>query len=138
MLYDVLDLGREIWAIWNVFDFAGHVARMREQHPAWSKRQLECCLYWQPAARKALRSEIVAFLIEHDNMVVITCPEACGVNMTDTMRKIGHDLEWPPETVTYQIALAGFATAPADPRIDPRRTEWTNSSSTRSGSRNRG
>jgi len=47
----VLDLSAPVWAIWNVFDFGGHVAKMRVAHPDWSGRQLACCLYWQPKAR---------------------------------------------------------------------------------------
>jgi predicted metal-binding protein len=39
---------------------------------------------------------------------VTTCPEAMGVNITETMKDAGIILEWPPENVTYQIALAGI------------------------------
>ena len=39
--------------------------------------------------------------------MVLYCPEAMGVNVTETMKNVGIILEWPPETVTYQIVIAG-------------------------------
>jgi len=35
-------------------------------------------------------------------------PEAMGVNVTETMKRVGIELEWPPVNVAYQIALAGI------------------------------
>jgi predicted metal-binding protein len=98
-------------AIWNVFDFGAHVARMKAKHPAWSQRQLECCLYWQGTARRQLTEEIRKF---HEWKEQQGCgryatsriPEAHGVNVTATMAQIGIELEWPPKAVTYQVALA--------------------------------
>jgi predicted metal-binding protein len=113
LIHHTLDLSHPVYAIWNVFDFAGHVARMRELHPDWSQRQRECCLYWQPGARRDLRGEIARFLRQRDirslmrGIRVVACPEAQGVNLTATMRTAGIELEWPPVTVAYQIVLAG-------------------------------
>ena len=102
---NVLELS-PVWVIWIVFDFGGHVARMRRLHPDWSQRQLECCLYWQGAARKALRAEISAFLAEHQGLVVTTCPEGMGVDVTATMKDCGVVLEWPPQQWAVQVAMA--------------------------------
>ncbi|KKM20124.1 hypothetical protein LCGC14_1648750 [marine sediment metagenome] len=107
LLSAILDLGRPVLAVWNAFDFGGHVERMRIKHPEWSARQLACCLYWQGTARAAHRKEIEAFLPDHPSLLAVTCPEACGVNVTETMRNIGIELEWPPRTVAYQVALVG-------------------------------
>ena len=111
---DVLDSYKPVWAIWNVFDLAAHIEKMRARHPAWSPLQLVCCLYWQRTARKALRAEIDMFVFERQAagggpLRIIACPEACGVNVTATMARIGERLEWPPKTITYQVALAGTA-----------------------------
>lgn len=103
----VFDLSKPIYAIWNVFDFGGHVKRMFDKHPKWSDRQAECCLYWQGTARKHRDKEIKAFLNEKGEHLILTTPEACGVNITKTMKNIGIILEWPPKTVTHQVALAG-------------------------------
>jgi len=108
-VYEVLDLGRPVYCIWNVFPFGKHVRRMKRKHLEWSKRQCECCLYWQGTARKELNARIKRFLEScHTRMVVLCCPEAKGINVTETMRSLKIDLEWPPQTVAYQVALVGF------------------------------
>lgn len=97
-----------MYVIYNIFAFGEHVERMQIKHPDWSKRQLECCLYWQGTARKQLKGEIKRFTdlfgLDH---TILTVPEAYGVNVTKTMKTIGVDLEWPPVKHTYQIAMAG-------------------------------
>jgi len=104
---DVLDTSQIIYAIYNVFPFGKHVAKMRSKHPDWSERQLACCLYWQGTARKQLRSEIKLFKEAFPSLYVVGTPEAQGVNLTATMATAGIELEWPPKTITYQIVLAG-------------------------------
>jgi len=104
---DTLDFAQPVYAIWNRFDFGEHVERMREKHPDWSQRQLECCLYWQGTARKALREVVERFTHIYPSRCVVMCPEAQGVNITETMKQVGVDLEWPPKVYTYQVALAG-------------------------------
>lgn len=103
----MLDLTRSVFAIYNIFRFRDHCDRMRELHPAWSKRQIECCLYWQGSARKQLKEIIMRFQERNSSMIVITTPEAMGVNITETMARVGIYLEWSPINYTYQIALAG-------------------------------
>jgi hypothetical protein len=86
---------------------------MRRKHPEWSWRQLSCCLYWQGGARKRLREEVEKLLrrlgAPDERVVVVRCPEACGVNVTETMRRAGVDLEWPPVIIAYQVALVGYS-----------------------------
>jgi len=110
LLPETIDLSETVFAIWNVFPFGEHVQKMKDKHPEWSQRQLECCLYWQGTARKQLRAECRRFVEEMGKgWLMSSCPEAQGVNLTDTMRSIGIELEWPPVTVAYQIVLAGRA-----------------------------
>jgi len=108
----LLDIRQHIYAIYNVFDFKTHCDKMREKHPDWSRRQIECCLYWQGTARKHLKKKIEAFLWKHPHYIHIECPEAAGVNLTETMRDAGITLEWPPVNYAYQIALAGIPVEP--------------------------
>lgn len=111
---DVFNLKYPVYAIVNVFEFGKHCTRMKLIHPEWSKRQVECCLYWQPTARKQLETEIQNFksakglrVDGSPRYVVTRCPEAMGVDITKTLHNAGIDLEWPPVNVTYQVALAG-------------------------------
>lgn len=112
-LFDsVFNISKPIYAIYNVFNFKRHVERMRDKHPDWSKRQLECCLYWQPTARKELKKKIGLFQgamlgITSREHIVTDKPEAMGVNVTGTMRKVGIELEWPPVNIALQIAFGG-------------------------------
>ena len=110
MLCQVIDLSQPVHAVWNAFDLAGHVERMREKHPEWSDRQLVNCLYWQGTARKALRAKVRNFgglLLASGQLIALACPEACGVNVTATLASIGIEIEWPPKTIAYQVALVG-------------------------------
>ncbi len=107
LIWQVLNLEKPVYAIWNVFDFSGHTFRMREKHPEWTERQVDCCLYWQGTARKQLKTEIETFSRLKGAHTILTTPEACGINITETMKSIGINLEWPPKTVTYQVAIAG-------------------------------
>lgn len=104
---ELIDISKTVYAVYNKFDFGKHVQKMRNKHPAWSKRQVECCLYWQPRARSQLKEGIASFLMEHPGLFVVKCPEACGVNLTQTMMDVGIKLEWPPVHYTYQIVLCG-------------------------------
>lgn len=109
VISDTLDLSKPVYAIYNRFDIASHVENMKQKHPDWSERQLYCVLYWQPKARKQLREKIKEFLKQHRDSKVISCPEAQCVNLTDTMKAVGIELEWPPRKYAYQIVLAGTA-----------------------------
>ncbi len=106
---DLIDLDKNVYCIYNRFNFGEHVKRMYQEHPNWSQRQAECCLYWQGTARKRLKIKIVAFIKQHksDDLVLVDCPEGCGVNVTKTMKQLGIKLEWPPIRYAYQVVLIG-------------------------------
>ncbi len=108
-LEDYLDLNSDVWAIFNRYDLATHVEKMKIKHPKWSERQLYNCLYWQPSARKSLREEIKGFSLLHPDTIIAGTPEAMGANITETMKNVGIILEWPPKSVAYQVVLAGYS-----------------------------
>lgn len=107
---EVYDLLKPVYAILNVFNFGDHIERMKVKHSSWSKRQIECCLYWQGTARKQLKERIEAFKRRpFGEMYAITQrPEGMGVLVTDTMKSVDIELEWPPKNFAYQIAFAGI------------------------------
>jgi hypothetical protein len=76
---------------------------MQEKHPDWSDRQLRCPLYWQGYLRKVMRDFVNSVQIKGAEPVWI--PEAMGVNVTETCRAAGIELEWPPMTKTYIVVL---------------------------------
>lgn len=112
LLYDLYRVGGPFYFVWTTFDMAAHVQHMRLRHPTWTDRQLRCVLYWQNKARKRLRNEIVWVRMVRedldDSFLLNETPEALGVDVTATMKSINVILEWPPEHLTYQIALLGM------------------------------
>ena len=104
----IYDMSKPIYAIVNQYDFKSHVDKMKATHPNWSYRQLTCCLYWQGTARKQLMAGIKNFLKEHREYRIEACPEAMGVNVTETLNNAGITLEWPPKNIACQVALAGI------------------------------
>jgi len=110
LLGDIYDISKGFRVVWVEFDFGNHRIRMGRKHPNWSQRQVDCCLYWQGGVKKKLREEIqdVMYYLEgRGDFLVTDCPEAMGVNVTETMRNIGVNLEWPPEKIVRKIALIG-------------------------------
>ena len=58
MLYNFFDTSKPILAVWQAFNLESHRERMAVKHPKWSRRQLDCCLYWQGTVRKDLKRNI--------------------------------------------------------------------------------
>ncbi len=106
ILRTVADFSQSFYVIWNEFDFGKHVRKMKDRHPEWSERQARCCLYWQGTAQKQLREWIADFKLNHHGYDITQCPEAMGVNVTATMLRADVVLEWPPENIARQVALA--------------------------------
>lgn len=107
------DMTKPILAVWSPFNLALHRARMLEQHPCWSKRQLDCCLYWQSGVDKRQREQVEYNLnrfplFENNKELIATyVPEAMGVNVTATMDNVGVHLEWPPNNIVIKVAFVG-------------------------------
>ena len=114
MLEEILDLSRPVHAIYVNYDLESHRNRMWMKHPKWSKRQAECCLYWQKKVLSFLKYRVANFCIErclYDlkiNMTALYRPEAFGVDVTKTMADVGVVLQWPPDTNVYKIAFVGI------------------------------
>jgi hypothetical protein len=107
LLGTFFNLEKPCYLIYNIFDFGGHVAKMRAKHPMWTQRQLECCLYWQTTARKQLQGLIYEAMDDLQGYQYTRCPEAMGLNVTETLANVGVAIEWPPVNVTLQVAFAG-------------------------------
>jgi predicted metal-binding protein len=103
----LLDLNKDLYLIYTEFNIGEHAEKMRRLHPEWTDKQVYCCLYWQPKARKLQRLEEEKFKKEKSINLILTSPEAMGVNITSLMNKIGIKLEWPPRKVTRLVSLGG-------------------------------
>jgi predicted metal-binding protein len=107
-LKEILDLNQNIYLIYTEFNIGEHVEKMKELHPGWTDRQIYCCLYWQPRARKMQRQEEEKSRKEKGINLILTSPEAIGINLTSLMNNIGVRLEWPPRRITRLVSLGGM------------------------------
>jgi len=112
LLDEIIDLSKPVWAIWIEFDLERQRTEMWAKHPKWSRRRAECCLYWQKGVLAELRHQVASFctmmvLGTKEKLMALYCPEACGVNVTETMKRIGIELQWPPNDIVYKIAFIG-------------------------------
>ena len=108
LIQNAIDLSKDVWIIYNSFNIGKFAARMKDKHPNWTEKQMYCCRYWQPTARKQLREKIVTFKHVFPDLKIVTNPEAQGVDITATMAEIGIILDWPPRKTSYQVVLAGI------------------------------
>ena len=115
MLYNFFDISKPILAVWQAFNLESHRKSMAVKHPKWSRRQLDCCLYWQNSVNKNLQRNVnynldrpVLFGGEK-NLIATLCPEAMGVNVTETMKAGNVILDWPPERIVRKVAFVGVA-----------------------------
>jgi len=105
----VLDLSKPAYAIYTEFNYGAYIVRMTARHPGWTEAQLKNVLYWQGTVRKMNRAEVRDYLKDHPEMMALYCPEATGVNITETMKNAGVVLEWPPVKVARVVTLVGHA-----------------------------
>ena len=106
--HKLIDLDDEVLLVAVSFNPAGHAAEMRRRHPRWSDRQCRNLLYWQGRVKKQLREAAQAVLESRGSgFRSVDCPEACGVNMTETAAQAGIRLKWPPRQTVWKMVLVG-------------------------------
>jgi len=117
LLPEFFDTTHPFWALWVDFDLEQWVATMQAGHPGWSYGQCANLRYWQPKARKFLREHAEKWAANYSaRWKDLTCeqgfelasnPEAMGIDVTSTMKRIGVHLEWPPKKIVRKIYLLG-------------------------------
>jgi hypothetical protein len=83
------------FAVIEIFDLKTHSERMKTKHPNWTERQCRNPLYWQGAVRANLRKKALSFKGD----ILLDIPEANGINVFETMAKVGIILERKPDMV---------------------------------------
>ncbi len=107
-LNKTLNLDKDVYLIYTDFNIGKHAERMKKMHPDWSERQIYCCLYWQPKARKSHMEEVEKYKKEKKIDKILNSPEAMGINVSLLMKKAGIELEWPPRKITRLVSLGGY------------------------------
>ncbi len=102
--------GKRRWfAIVEEFNLKAHAEKMKLKHPDWSERQCRNLLYWQGSVRKRLKEKIEKFdpNIHEWGHTYLLLPEAHGVEVFETMRRVGIIIERNPEIVR-KVAFVGL------------------------------
>lgn len=89
------------------FNLEKHVKKIKAKHPNWSNKQARCVLYWQNKVNKKLKqlSEETASKIR--NSIILYKPEANGVNLFKTCKKIGLTLRPNPQKILWKMSIIG-------------------------------
>jgi hypothetical protein len=97
----------EVHVAFMRFDFGDFLERKRRIHPDWTERALRNPWHFQGHLDSKLRNFVKAELDNPmlKNFVVVSSPEAMGVNMHMTARRTEVELEWPPMKQMYRVAL---------------------------------
>jgi hypothetical protein len=92
---------------------------MKSQYPKWTERQCRCILYWQPGVKGTLDRICKEFIgvkmslfSSVPELIYHKIPEAMGVHVIKTMRKIGQPIQTKPKNLVRKIALIGTALNP--------------------------
>lgn len=91
-------------AVMEVFDLQAHSEKMKLKHPTWTDRQCRNPLYWQGSVRSNLHKKAESFYGD----ILLDIPEACGVDVFETMLDAGVILEKVHPSVVRKIMLVGF------------------------------
>lgn len=88
-------------------NFEDYKEKRKKDHPNWTEWQLVNPLYWQ-GMMKARLKQLATYELEElkdKDLVVVNVPEAMGVNLTETCKRAGLILEWPPTKMVYKVIL---------------------------------
>ena len=107
---EYFDLTKPHWFAVIPFNLHRHVSKMINLHPKWSERQCRCVLYWQNGVKSQLDT-FCQFWIwgRGENLIWHKIPEAMGVNVMLTMKRMGQPIEIKPKFLVRKIALIGTA-----------------------------
>jgi len=104
-IFDLID--PPFYIITEEFNLEHQKKRMSKQHPEWSEKQCKNLLYWQKGVMKKLREEANSFLLTKKNMMVLETPEANGVNVFKTCKKLGIEISKNPQKLVIKVMIIG-------------------------------
>lgn len=99
-------LGYEWFAVIEEFDLKSHAEKMKDKHPEWTERQCRNLLYWQGGVRKRL-NEKAARAADPFFDTILDVPEANGVNVFETMEKVGIHIQRTKPDQIVKVMMIG-------------------------------
>ena len=100
-------LDRSWYAVLEEFDLKKHAEEMKKKHPNWSDRQCRNLLYWQNGVRSRLRKKTESYINPLSDDIILEIPEACGINMIETMSKAGIKIQTDHPDNVIKVMLIG-------------------------------
>jgi predicted metal-binding protein len=99
------------------FNFEEYLFSRRQTHPDWTERAIRNPRHWQGHVRSEMRQFLFDYLSNHPeiNGEILTNPEALGVNLFATCKKVGIQLEQTPQKFVYQVVLIANRLAEINP-----------------------
>jgi hypothetical protein len=85
------------------FPFQEYIDIKKEKHPTWSNRALINQRHWQAHLKRLLDRYWERIKDRYPDHVVIRNPEAMGVNVEETMKKLGIQLQWCEQNEKHEI-----------------------------------
>lgn len=111
LINNFINLNKSIWFISIKFNIENHANQMKEKHPHWTKKQCRCVLYWQNTVRKNLKDSCILFC-KNTQRIFTLIPEAMGVYVIKTAKRIGIPIRTKPKDIIFKIALIGYPKNP--------------------------
>jgi predicted metal-binding protein len=115
---DILVKFKKFKIVYAVFDFKRYKELVREQHPAWSDRQVENVLYWQSAVKKVLKQRVFgdyhhvvkggAVLCAGSGFENCQSMESGGIDVFASLKNNDIPIERHPENVVTLVALVAW------------------------------
>ncbi len=105
IFYKHFNKDKPFTAIIVEFNLKNHAMNMKLRHPEWTDKQCRNPLYWQNGVRTVLKFQCKITIKSDEDYTLI--PEAMGINVIETMKQIGIDIEFPVKDIVRKVAIIG-------------------------------
>ena len=100
----------EWYAVVEKFNLKSHASAMKIKHPLWTERQCRNPLYWQGGVRSKLKKKATRLqeyfeTCNKERGILLDIPEANGINVFETMAKVGIIIDMKPDVVKKVMIL---------------------------------
>jgi len=107
--------GYHWYAVVEEFDLLAYSKAMRAKHPDWSDRQCKNLLYWQGNVMKRLKAKAEHYMRQLSGDVLLSMPEAHGVQVYETMERVGVIIRKNPDMVRKVMIIGVNRNKPKSP-----------------------
>ncbi len=104
----IFDLKMDHYFIIYKYNLKEHMENMKKNNPKLTHNQQKCVLYWQGKVRKEMKLVFKLLLQSDSKLIYNDIPEAHGVNVIKTLRKLNIPIEIKPENYIHKISIIGY------------------------------